>query len=1060
VKLAPHLEADLILLDAEQGSGEFLHPLAERIAAAREVPQRDDFLAEVSKDLVENRIEDVSLGHALLDEFDRMAIAIAISGTSFQAITILVLSPLKESGTHFQVVSKLEGMLQERAFREALRSACTPEAVIQVFEREEAGEEESYVVLDEREVLQELRTSAHGLSEEEARKRLTECGSNDLKKIGRTPVVSLFLKNLVNLFAILLWIGGALAFVARMPELGIAIFGVILVNAVFSFWQEYKAERAVEALRQLIPSSARVIREGQEQRLLASLLVPGDLILIEAGDRISADARLIEASNLRIDNSPLTGESKPVHKMAEPVPVWRRFLWVEIPNVVFAGTTVVAGRGKAVVIATGMETEIGRIAQLTQVLQPEVSPIQHEMRHVTRVVALLAVAMGLAFFVVGNLVARLTPLESFLFAIGIIVANIPEGLLPTLSLALAMGVQRMAKRNALIKRLSAVETLGCATVICTDKTGTLTLNEMKVVKLWASGEILEVPEGEVPLALASAGRSHPLDRLLTAASLCNDAKLVPASGTGGFGFLGDPTEGALLVFSAQSGFDVEKASMKYPRVFELPFEPIRKRMTTIHRAPDGKVMAFTKGAPRELLGLCRTARFDGAVQMLAPDLRRSITLALDQLAAEGLRVLAVAERELPVLQEYAIDEVERDLTFLGLAGMMDPPRPEVPHAVELCRCAGIRVIMITGDYGVTALAVGRRIGLIRDGTAKAIEGAELQQMSDDDLRTILSEEQVVFSRMTPEQKLRIVTVLQGRGEVVAVTGDGVNDAPALRKADIGIAMGRRGTDVAREAADMVLLDDNFASIVAAVEEGRAVYANIKKFVTYIFASNVPEIIPFLAFVLFRIPLPLTVMQILAVDLGTDLVPALGLGAEPPEPGIMDRPPRPRDKRLLDRRLLLRAYGFLGALEAVACMAGFFSVYLIQGWRPGIPLAASGPLYIEATTMTLASIVFAQVGNVFACRTERESTVRVGLLSNRLVLVGIVVELTLLVLFIQTPLLQRVFGVSPIHPYGWAVLLIFPCLLFLAEEGRKALVRRLGETSGGGSGKASVAQGMA
>jgi len=1019
VKLAPHLEADLILLDAEQGSGEFLHPLAERIVAAREVPQRDDFLAEVSKDLVENRIEDVSLGHALLDEFDRMAIAIAISGTSFQAITILVLSPLKESGTHFQVVSKLEGMLQERAFREALRSACTPEAVIQVFEREEAGEEESYVVLDEREVLQELRTSAHGLSEEEARKRLTECGSNDLKKIGRTPVVSLFLKNLVNLFAILLWIGGALAFVARMPELGIAIFGVILVNAVFSFWQEYKAERAVEALRQLIPSSARVIREGQEQRLLASLLVPG-----------------------------------------EPVPVWRRFLWVEIPNVVFAGTTVVAGRGKAVVIATGMETEIGRIAQLTQVLQPEVSPIQHEMRHVTRVVALLAVAMGLAFFVVGNLVARLTPLESFLFAIGIIVANIPEGLLPTLSLALAMGVQRMAKRNALIKRLSAVETLGCATVICTDKTGTLTLNEMKVVKLWASGEILEVPGGEVPLALASAGRSHPLDRLLTAASLCNDAKLVPASGTGGFGFLGDPTEGALLVFSAQSGFDVEKASMKYPRVFELPFEPIRKRMTTIHRAPDGKVMAFTKGAPRELLGLCRTARFDGAVQMLAPDLRRSITLALDQLAAEGLRVLAVAERELPVLQEYAIDEVERDLTFLGLAGMMDPPRPEVPHAVELCRCAGIRVIMITGDYGVTALAVGRRIGLIRDGTAKAIEGAELQQMSDDDLRTILSEEQVVFSRMTPEQKLRIVTVLQGRGEVVAVTGDGVNDAPALRKADIGIAMGRRGTDVAREAADMVLLDDNFASIVAAVEEGRAVYANIKKFVTYIFASNVPEIIPFLAFVLFRIPLPLTVMQILAVDLGTDLVPALGLGAEPPEPGIMDRPPRPRDKRLLDRRLLLRAYGFLGALEAVACMAGFFSVYLIQGWRPGIPLAASGPLYIEATTMTLASIVFAQVGNVFACRTERESTVRVGLLSNRLVLVGIVVELTLLVLFIQTPLLQKVFGVSPIHPYGWAVLLIFPCLLFLAEEGRKALVRRLGETSGGGSGKASVAQGMA
>jgi magnesium-transporting ATPase (P-type) len=505
--------------------------------------------------------------------------------------------------------------------------------------------------------------------------------------------------------------------------------------------------------------------------------------------------------------------------------------------------------------------------------------------------------------------------------------------------------------------------------------------------------------------------------------------------------LGDPTEGALLVFSAQSGFDVEKASLQYPRVFELPFEPIRKRMTTIHRAPDGKVMAFTKGAPRELLGLCRTIRMAGETQLLSVVRRRRITAALDQLAEEGLRVLAVAERELPVLPEYAVDEVERDLTFLGLVGMMDPPRPEVPHAVELCRRAGIRVIMITGDYGVTALAVGRRIGLIGDGAAKAIEGAELQQMSDEELRAVLSEDQVVFSRMTPEQKLRVVMVLQERGEIIAVTGDGVNDAPALKKADIGIAMGRRGTDVAREAAEMVLLDDNFASIVAAVEEGRAVYANIKKFVTYIFASNVPEIVPFLAFVLFRIPLPLTVMQILAVDLGTDLVPALGLGAEPPEPGIMDRPPRPRDTRLLDRRLLLRAYGFLGALEAVACMAAFFSVYLMQGWRPGAPLAASGPLYIEATTMTLAAIVFAQVGNVFACRTERESTARVGLLSNRLVLVGIVVELTLLVLLMQTPLLQRVFGVTAIHPYGWAVLLIFPCLIFLAEEGRKALVRR-------------------
>jgi magnesium-transporting ATPase (P-type) len=465
-------------------------------------------------------------------------------------------------------------------------------------------------------------------------------------------------------------------------------------------------------------------------------------------------------------------------------------------------------------------------------------------------------------------------------------------------------------------------------------------------------------------------------------------------------------------------------------------------MTTIHRISDGRVLACTKGAPRELLGLCRAVRLDGEVRTLVPGLRRTITAALDRLAAEGLRVLGVAERELPVSHEYAVGEVERDLTFLGLVGLMDPPRPEVPGAIQLCRRAGIRAIMITGDYGVTALAVGRRIGLIRDGTAKAIEGAELQQMSDDDLRTILSEEQVVFSRMTPEQKLRIVTVLKEMGEIVAVTGDGVNDAPALKKADIGIAMGQRGTDVAREAADMVLLDDNFASIVTAVEEGRAAYANIKKFVTYIFASNVPEMIPFLAFVLFRIPLPLTVMQILAVDLGTDLVPALALGAEPPEPGIMDRPPRPRDTRLLDLPLFLRAYGFLGAMEAAMAMAGFFSIYLIYGWRPGMELPASGPLYIEATTMTLASIVFAQIGNVFACRTERGSALRAGLLSNRLVLIGIGVEVGLLTLFMYLPPLQRVFGVSPIHPHAWGVLLVFPLFLFFAEEARKLAVRRV------------------
>jgi len=1042
VKLAPHLEADLILLDPEHGPGEALHALAERIATAGGVTYREDFLREISKDVVESRIEDVTLGHALLDGFDRITIALAISRTPAQAIAALVVSPLRESGTHFQVVSKLEGMLQDRAFRASLRAAASPEAVIDSVRRQEEGEEAGYVALAAEEVLQELRSTGLGLSEAEARKRLEDCGPNELQEIGRTPTLVLFAKNVGNLFAVLLWIAGVLAFIARMPELGMAIFAVVLVNATFSFWQEYKAENAVVALRRLIPAYARVIREGCEGKILASLLVPGDLIVIEAGDRLSADARLIEASDVRIDNSPLTGESRPVFKIADPIPAWQKSLWVEIPNMVFAGTTMVAGTGKAVVIGTGMETEIGRIARLTQALRAEESPIQQEMRHVTRIISCLAVAMGIVFFGVGNLLARLSPLESFLFAIGIIVANIPEGLLPTLSLALAMGVQRMAKRNALVKRLSAVETLGCATVICTDKTGTLTQNEMTVVKIWSDGELVEVSGNPPSKGFAGSRPSLVLDRLVTAMALCNHAKLSPGGGTARPGFLGDPTEGALLVYAVQMGLDVEQTSRNYPRLFELPFEPIRKRMTTIHRVPTGGVVAFTKGAPRELLGLCRAIRLGGEIGPLLPDLRREIAAALDRLAGEGLRVLAAAEREVPEIPKYAAEEVERDLTFLGLIGLMDPPRPEVPDAVALCRRAGIRVIMITGDYGVTALSVGRKIGLMREQAGRAITGGELQEMSDAELQELLKSEEVVFARMTPEQKLRIVTVLQAMGEIVAVTGDGVNDAPALKKADIGIAMGGRGTDVAREAADMVLLDDNFASIVAAVEEGRAVYANIKKFVTYIFASNVPEIVPFLAFVLLRIPLPLTVMQILAVDLGTDLVPALALGAEPPEPGVMDRPPRPRRQRLLDRRLLLRAYGFLGVLEAALCMAGFFSVYWIYGWRPGMELRASGPLYIEATTMTLASIVFAQIGNVFACRTERGSALRAGLLSNRLVLIGIGVEVGLLTLFMYLPPLQRVFGVSPIHPHAWGVLLVFPLLLFFAEEARKLAVRRV------------------
>ncbi|MDH4100452.1 MAG: cation-transporting P-type ATPase, partial [Nitrospirota bacterium] len=680
-------------------------------------------------------------------------------------------------------------------------------------------------------------------------------------------------------------------------------------------------------------------------------------------------------------------------------------------------------------------------------------PLQRELEKVTRIVTVLAVIMGVAFFFLGTYVAKLGTAAAFIFAIGIIVANVPEGLLPTVSLSLAMAVQRMARRNILIKRLSSVETLGCTTVICTDKTGTLTTNQMSVTKIWINGKTVEVSGGKYEpvgdftsddvVLLKEGRRNLGMGLLFDTAALCNNAGLLPpGNGRPEWGIVGDPTEAALLVMAAKGGIDLEARKMERPRTGQLPFDSVRKMMTSVNLV-DGKPAAFTKGAPKETLACCDRIVMDGQTVPLTDELRQAILAENDRQARQGLRVLAFAWKPLEIAEGFTVENTEKELIFIGLGGMMDPPRPEVPKAIELCRRAGIGVVMITGDYGLTALSIAEQIGLVKTDTPRVVTGAELAEMDDITLKKLLNDGEVIFARVSPEHKMRVVTALKEMDEVVAVTGDGVNDAPALKKADIGIAMGIRGSDVAKEAAAMILTDDNFASIVAAIEEGRAVYANIRKFVTYIFASNIPEIVPFIAFVLFKIPLPLTVMQILAVDLGTDLVPALGLGTERPEPGTMDRPPRPKNKRLLDAPLLLRAYCFLGPIEALACIAGFFFVYWMSGWVPGTEMVSSGPVYIAATTMTLAGIVASQVGNVFACRTERESVFRVGFFTNKLVLWGIASELVIIALLIYTPFLQKVFGLAPIGWREWAFLLAFAPLLLLLEEGRKWVVRKYG-----------------
>lgn len=912
--------------------------------------------------------------------------------------------------------------------------------------------------------LEMLGTGPGGLSDGEAAERQRRYGKNLIESARKRSPVLAFLSNFTHLMAILLWVAGAIAFVAGLPELGCAVWLVNIINGVFSFWQEHRASQATEALKKMLPAYANVIRGGREQKVLAEDLVPGDIMLLAEGDRISADARVIASSDLQVNQSTLNGESNPSRKTSDAVPE-DGLTPAEIPNLVFAGTSVSEGNGRAVVLRIGMATEFGKIANLTQNMEEVRSPLQRDLDRLTKQVTVFAMCMGLAFFSLSLFVVHEPFAQSFIFALGMVVAFIPEGLLPTVTLSLAMAVQRMSRRNALVKKLDSVEALGSTSVICTDKTGTLTQNEMTVNHLWTASREYEVtgvgyaPEGRIESEGAAyrAVDDPDLELLLEGGLLCGNARLrAPEEEGRRYEVYGDPTEACLIVSAQKGGIDPAELERRMPRVKELPFESRRKRMTTVHALEepvDGAMrVAFTKGAPNEVVRLADRVRVGGRVVPMTDGMRERIMAANDAYAADGLRVLAVAYRALGAdaagegvpasLSAYTPDVIERHLTFVGLEAMMDPPRPEVAAAVAECRRAGIRIVMITGDYGLTAASIARRIGIVEGDDLSVISGFELSKMGDEELRAKLSG-QVVFARMAPEQKLRVVNALQEMGEIVAVTGDGVNDAPALKKADIGVAMGVAGTDVAKEAADMILTDDNFASIVAAIEEGRAVYSNIRKFLLYILNSNAPEAVPNAVYLLSggAVPLPLTTMQILTIDLGTDMLPALGLGTEPPEATVMDQPPRDPNERLLNRRVLVKAFLWYGLMGSAAAMVGYFLVNLLNGW-PAVPLAGEGdPVYIQATTMTLAGIVFAQIGQVMNCRTERTSVFKIGLLSNRQIVVGIVFEVALIVFLTVFPPLQGVFHTAPLGWQDYVFLCCIPPVVIAIEEARKAWLRR-------------------
>lgn len=907
---------------------------------------------------------------------------------------------------------------------------------------------ELYAKNDISEVYTNLHSSSAGLTSAEATARLAKYGRNEIKKSEEESEWKTFFKNFISMMAILLWISGAVAMFSGTLELGIAIWMVNIINGLFSFWQERAAKRATDALNNMLPTYVQAIRDGKKTQIDAKELVPGDVFILQAGNAIPADARLITASSMQVDQSALNGESVPESKTTEYAPGEGSYAEA---NLVYSGTTVGSGTARAIAFATGMDTEFGKIAQLTQKQNKVDSPLTQELDRLTKQLSIIAVSIGVLFLIAAIFFVKYPFGKAFIFALGMIVAFIPEGLLPTVTLSLAQGVKRMAKKHALVKELNSVETLGETTVICSDKTGTLTQNQMTIHYIWTpQNEYTVTGNGYVNNGQIELNKKQlwyeenpDLHKLVQIASLDNDTAVQPSKVKGGKPkILGTPTEACLIIMAEKAGFDRQKVLVKYPRLRELPFDSNRKRMSTIHRWNESQYIIFTKGSFSDIIKQCDQIQVDGKVRSMTEEDKKRAEKYNADYAAKGFRSMAMAyrivEKENTDVAKLTIETAEQHLVFVGLTTMSDPPRPEIYNAVKRCHQAKIKIIMVTGDSKLTAKSVAIQIGLTSD-KARVISGDELEDMSDADLREALKGE-VIFARVAPEQKYKVVKTLQENGEIVASTGDGVNDAPALKQADIGIAMGLTGTDVAKDAANIILTDDNFASIVAAIEEGRAVYSNIRKFLTYILTSNVPEAFPSILFLFSggMIPLPMTVMQILTVDLGTDMLPALGLGGEAVDPDVMKQAPRKRNEHLLNRSVIIKAFLWYGLISSAISIGAYFFVNFQNGW-PHVPLAANGPVYMRATTMVLGAIIFTQIANVLNCRTNKVSLFKKGIFSNRNIWYGIIFEILLFLALTVTPGLQQLFNTTRLLPVDWLFLFCLPIPLVIIDEIKKWLL---------------------
>ncbi len=879
---------------------------------------------------------------------------------------------------------------------------------------------EDYHSLEALEVLESFKSSERGLTEEQAQNRLEDFGFNELSKERKVTAVEIFARQFKSFLIVILIFASAISFLLGEITDAAVISSILVLNAILGFVQEYRAERALEALKRLAAPKAKVMREGKEAVIQARQVVPGDIMLFEAGDCVAADARLIEVMNLKVDESLLTGESVPSLKVLEALPEDTPL--ADRENIAYSGTTATYGRGKGVVIATGMETEFGKIAEHIQKAKEEPTPLQLRLRSLGIMLGGLVLVICAILFAI-EILAGQPILESFMMAVALAVSAVPEGLPAVVTVALALGVRKMSSRNAIVRRLSSVETLGCTSVICSDKTGTLTKNEMTARRIFVNDRFFEItgagyePKGEFfkDGNLIDPEKESDLPLLLEIGCLCNHASLGERED---WSIVGDPTEGALLTLAAKAGIWKDELLKERPITAEIPFDSISKRMTTIHEV-DGRRVAYVKGAPEIVLELSSFVHKEGEARKLPIDEKESTLVAVKDMAADALRVLAFAYREIPSAIGFSSEEIERDLVFVGVVGMIDPPREEVKEAIAKCKNAGIRTVMITGDHELTAQAIAEDIGMLEK-NGRVVTGVKLDKMSDEELEREV-ESVVVYARTSPEHKVRVLEALKNRGHIVAMTGDGVNDAPAVKGADIGVSMGIKGTDVTREASDMVLADDNFATIVKAVEEGRGIYDNIRKFIRLLLSTNLDEILLIAGTTLLRLPLPMLPIQILWVNIISDGLPALALSFDPYEKDIMERRPRSPKEGIF--------HGMLLFVLAAAIVDFLAEMLLVIYWRNTHFVSLARIRTIIFTSTVLFELFF-----VFNCRSEKHSVFRTNIFQNKKLVLAVALSLMLQLAVIYLPFFQPLFRTVSLNASDWLIILAIASsgLLILPE----------------------------